>query len=60
MYQRFLGRVCPYAVCRDLGMVNFPYYLFSFDFLVADIYLGLQAVILLLHLPIFAPILFLC
>jgi len=38
-------------------MVNFPYYLFSFDFLVADIYLGLQTVIHLLHLPIFAPIL---
>ena len=38
-------------------MVNFPYYLFSFDFLVADIYLGLQTVIHLLHLPIFTPIL---
>ena len=38
-------------------MVNFPYYLFSFDFLVADIYLGVQTVIHLLHLPIFAPIL---
>ena len=38
-------------------MVNFPYYLFSFDFLVADIYLGVQAVIHLLHLPIFTPIL---
>ena len=56
-HHRFWGCVCPYAVCRDLGMVNFPYYLFSFDFLVADIYLGLQTVIHLLHLPIFAPIL---
>ena len=56
-HHRFLGCVCPYAVCRDLGMVNFPYYLFSFDFLVADIYLGLQTVIHLLHLPIFTPIL---
>ena len=43
--------------CRDFCGVDIPYYPFSFDFLVADIYRGVQTVIHLLHLPIFTPIL---